>query len=128
MIKRELLRFSISGASSVAIAYIIYRTLVYGGMNNNVSYGVAYVIGLSLSYLVNKLWTFESKISSRRTFMSFSLLQIITLLASTIVNSKVLAEMQNTLFVHELAFVFGIATSTTLNFIGLKYFVFRSSP
>jgi putative flippase GtrA len=127
VIKRELVRFALVGVATVTIAYIIYRTLVFFGLDRDISNGIAYAVGVCISFFLNKSWTFSNKKRSHQVIIQFLVLHIFSLFACVFVNSIAFTELTNEPFRVEIAFIFGIATSTLLNFIGMKYFVFRKS-
>ena len=127
MIKKEVLRFSIVGVSTVTVAYIIYRTLVFYGINRDISNGLAYCFGVCLSFFANKSWTFNSKKKSHQVLVQFLILHVFSLFACVFINSIAFINLANNIFRVEIAFLLGIATSTLLNFIGMKYFVFKKS-
>lgn len=127
MIKREVLRFSLVGISTVTVAYIIYRTLVFSGLDRDISNGLAYGFGVFLSFFANKYWTFKNKKKSHQVLVQFLILHVFSLFACVFINSIAFINLANNIFRFEIAFLLGIATSTLLNFIGMKYFVFRKS-
>jgi putative flippase GtrA len=127
VIEKEVLRFSLVGVSTVTVAYIIYRTLVFTGMDRDISNGLAYGFGVCLSYFANKYWTFNNKKKNHQVLVQFLILHVFSLFACVFINSIAFINLSNNIFRVELAFFLGIATSTLLNFIGMKYFVFKKS-
>jgi putative flippase GtrA len=125
VIKKEIFRFAIVGISTVAIGYLIYRCLSYLGLNKEISNGIAYCCGVVISFFANRSWTFNSESSSSIT-LRFLYLHGASLLACVFINSTAYYLLAETPFKFEIAFLFGIMTSTLMNFIGMKFFVFTS--
>jgi putative flippase GtrA len=127
MIRRELIFFILNGIVSVIIAYVIYRSLVYqGALGVNASNGVAYVSGMAFGFFANRKWAFQDRqmVSGGKIFRYISL-HAFTLFVNIFVNSfmlKLVYGMFNDILI---SFLVAISTSTILNFIGLKYFVFN---
>lgn len=124
MIRRELLRFALVGIAAVALAYVIYRGLLLLGVSVNMANGIAYVVGTMLSFVANKTWTFLNDASISHSIGKFVVLHVGSLLANILVNATALSLLINKLYSVELAFLSGIAVSTVVNFIGMKFFVF----
>ncbi|AUP79384.1 GtrA family protein [Flavivirga eckloniae] len=123
-IKKQLLRFVCVGVLAVFVDFIVYFMFVE---LTDIKYAVAKFIsffsGTIVSYLINKLWTFEQKQRSPKQFWMFMILYIITLGVNVTVNTMVLSILKNTL----LAFLCATGTSTILNFMGQKYWVFKEN-
>lgn len=58
---RQLARYGVVGVTSNLTTYGIFLGLYYLGMPPVIATGVVYVIGVCISYVVNRNWTFESK-------------------------------------------------------------------
>lgn len=118
--KKELMRFLIGGGSAVAADYIIYMLLLRAGMAMSVSKAVSYVCGAIVGFVINKIWTFESKGFSKMEIMRYILLYVVSACVNAGVNRMVMfvANMQL------LAFLCATGVSTVLNFLGQKFFVF----
>ena len=118
---KEILKFLIGGGSAVIVDYIVYQLLMYIGASISISKAISYITGASVGFLINKLWTFESKHFSSLEIIKYILLYACSACANTIVNKFVLW-----LFCWELfAFLCATGTSTIMNFIGQKFFVFK---
>lgn len=132
--KRELLRFLVSGFTAVAIDLGVYFLLVII-MNTNLAKGISFISGTFVAFILNKYWTFEVKERSYAEIVKFIILYAITLSINIAVNKIVLnmALKMDLDFgfriipkAYIIAFLFATATSTILNFIGQKFWVFKS--
>jgi putative flippase GtrA len=85
------------------------------------SKSASFVCGSIVGYIINKLWTFESKKFSAGEIIRYALLYCSTLLINTGVNQIAIQILNQKLW----AFVPATGVSTILNFLGQKFFVFR---
>lgn len=118
--KKELLRFLVGGGSAVVTDYIVYRMLLYFGIDMSVSKAVSYVSGAAIGFVINKLWTFESKGFSKMEIVRYIMLYAVSACANAGVNKLVMFIVNIQIF----AFLCATGVSTVLNFIGQKFFVF----
>jgi len=121
MLKKELLRFLVAGFSAVGTDASTYA-LMLNWLDESLSKGISFVLGSIVAFIINKYWTFESKSLSINEMVKFSFLYIFTLFVNVTVNHTVLViESQWLLF----AFLMATGASTVLNFLGMKFWVFR---
>ena len=118
--KKELLRFLVGGGSAVIMDFIAYKILLYIGINMPVSKAVSYICGAAVGFIINKLWTFESKKFSETEIMKYILLYMVSAVVNTGVNKLIMGIFK----VQILAFLYATGVSTVLNFLGQKFFVF----
>ncbi len=118
---RELLRFLVGGGSAVAVDFLSYRLLLLLGLAVNPAKAVSYVLGAAVGFLINKLWTFESKRFEPLEIVRYIALYAVSAAANTLVNHLVLGWLGYGL----LAFLAATGVSTVMNFLGQKFFVFR---
>lgn len=119
--KKELIRFLVGGGSAVMVDYIIYRFFMQAGLDRNFAKAISFIGGSIVGFIINKLWTFESKRFSRQEIIKYIILYSCTSAINTEVNRLVLLVAA----VELLAFLCATGASTVLNFIGQKYFVFK---
>ncbi len=86
-----------------------------------------FVIGTLFAYFANRFWTFNNNLYARGSFWRFIILYSITLAANVIVNSVTLQNLTNTTSSLQKAFLLATAVSALLNFLGLKFFVFKNN-
>lgn len=87
-----------------------------------VSKTVSFLTGTLFAYFANKLWTFEKKERDHVEMLSFLILYGTTLVINVGVNQLTLWILPDWI---GLAFLAATGTSTILNFIGQKWWVFR---
>lgn len=116
---KELLKFLIGGGTAVLVDAVVYA-LLKQIISISTAKTSSYIAGAIVGFLINKFWTFESKGGNIDEIWKYALLYLFSALANTIVNHVVLCIVTNVLF----AFLCATATSTVINFIGQKFFVF----
>jgi putative flippase GtrA len=124
VLRKELLRFATVGVVSVAISYVVYRALIFAAIGKDLSNGLAYCAALCLSFFANRSWTFGSREIGPTAIVRFVALHVLSLFACIFVNSVTLNRLSNITGGLEAAFIFGVGTSATINFIGMRRWVF----
>jgi len=120
---KELLRFLVGGGSAVLVDYTGYRFLLFLNVDLFIAKAVSFICGAIVGFIINKLWTFESKKFVKEEILKYIILYSITALINTGVNKVVLELLGLQLF----AFLCATGVSTLLNFLGQKFFVFYRS-
>jgi len=119
--QQELIRFLFTGILAVATDFASYFLLVeyYPA---DVAKAVSFVLGSVIAFTLNKIWTFESDAATAPALVQFSLLYAMTFFANVAVNHVVLVWLVD---IRLIGFLCATATSTVLNFIGMKFWVFK---
>ena len=120
----EVIKFLIVGGVATTFNYGIFYILLITGINYVISSGIGYVSGIALGYIFNKVWAFEyNKNHSAHLIINYLILYISTLL----INVFSLWVMVECLYINVLiANIIAIGISTALNFLGLKFIVFKN--
>ena len=129
MIKKELTVFVVVGVITVLIDFIVYIVLVEFRLSDvNVAKGVGFVSGTIFSYFMHRIWTFGHKTHKPGTVWRYVLLYMSTLGVNVSINSFILIFLLEFQFIILLAFLIATGASTIVNFIGMKWFVFKETP
>lgn len=120
---KEILKFCVGGGSAVITDYAIYALLSYLGVETWAAKTVSYIAGAVVGFVINKLWTFESKKFRSDEMIKYILLYVFSAGVNSIVNSLILKLFD----IRIVAFLAATGTSTIINFLGQKFFVFRKS-
>ena len=129
MIKPELAIFLVVGATTVLVDFVSYRGLIrFGGMDVGIAKAAGFLIGTLFAYYANRYWTFGHKSHAQGAALRFVVLYTSTLGANVIINSLVLKLIGNEFAAIQLAFLISTVVSASINFIGMKAFVFRQRP
>jgi putative flippase GtrA len=128
MIKKELSVFVMVGVTTVLIDFIVYNALVEFRLSDvNMAKGIGFVSGTIFSYFMHKIWTFGHKKHESGTVWRYVLLYMSTLWVNVSINAFVLNVIYEFKYIILLAFLIATGASTILNFIGMKWFVFKES-
>jgi putative flippase GtrA len=127
LIKKEIKMFIVIGICTVIIDYLTYSSiLTYTALNKEKAKGLGFVAGTLFAYFGNRSLTFSKKTHRKKSFMYFSTLYLMTLFLNILINSFVLKIIGESYLGYKIAFLIATAFSATLNFFGMKFFVFKS--
>jgi len=129
MIQRELAIFLVVGASTVFVDFIIYRGILgFQFMEVDMAKATGFLVGTLFAYFANRFWTFGHKSHITGSAWRFSALYLSTLGANVLINALALKLLADVAAFFQLAFLLATGVSACLNFLGMKFFVFRSIP
>ena len=117
---KEILKFLVGGGSAVVVDALFYAILK-AYIDFSVAKAISYILGAFVGFIINKLWTFESKKFKAAEIYKYIILYACSALANTGVNKFVIWVIPSTVF----AFLCATGTSTVMNFLGQKFLVFR---
>lgn len=144
MLKKQIIVFIILGILTVIIDYIVYNSLLYTLRDKEISdlyidifpKALGFLSGTIFAYFANKYITFKNQKYYGKTLFKFITLYIMTLLINVLVNSSTINILylinieSNSVIkidvndIYLFAFLAATGFSATLNFIGMKWFVF----
>lgn len=128
MIRREVGVFLVVGVLTVCVDFLTYRTLSWTAwFGTDVAKAVGFLTGTLFAYFANRHWTFGARHHSPGAPVRFAALYLLTLGANVIVNAAILGELSATAAAIQVAFLCATGVSATINFFGMKFFVFRPS-
>ena len=132
--KNELIKFIISGCCAVATDMLGYYLLSLF-LPLSISKAVSFLAGTGVAYFMNKYYTFGRKEKSFEEVRNFIFLYLFSLAANVLVNKISLllcpvifanvSIINNFETIKVFAFVAATGTSTVINFIGQKFWVFK---
>jgi putative flippase GtrA len=129
MIKRELSIFLVVGSLTVLVDYLSYRSLVWSGLLGvDIAKATGFLVGTVFAYFANRIWTFGHKSHAPGSAWRFTVLYAATLGANVFVNALALAVLADVTAAIQMSFLLATGVSATLNFLGMKLFVFKSPP
>ncbi len=129
MIHREAGVFLVVGCITVLIDFTSYTLLQsWTGLPVDVAKGLGFLIGTAFAYFANRHWTFGHKEPERGSAWRFAVLYGITLAFNVLVNATSLYALQGMVWSRQGAFLLATGVSAFLNFLGMKYLVFRQRP
>jgi putative flippase GtrA len=126
-VNAELARFLVVGVTAVAIDFATYRLLLAASMGVALAKALGFVAGAIFAYIANRDWTFRAA-GGTWVLLRFSLLYAASLGCNVAANAGVLAVLPPGEIGRLAAFVSATLLSATINFVGMKFLVFRPSP
>lgn len=117
---KEILKFLVGGGSAVIVDGLLYMFLKQY-MNLSGAKAISYVTGAVVGFIINKLWTFESKKFKVMEVYKYIILYVCSAFVNTVINRLILYMFSSTVF----AFLCATGSSTVINFLGQKFFVFK---
>ncbi len=119
----QLLRFIIVGIFNTIIGLSVIYVLIYFGFNNYISNIFGYLVGLSISFILNKYYVFNTQNNNQIVHKQFVKFILIFLIAYS-VNITALFITLNYVSNYTAQFIAMIAY-TVINFILNKYITFK---
>jgi putative flippase GtrA len=129
MISRELRIFLVVGMLTVLLDYSTYHGLLsIEAMPVRLAKGAGFLAGTIFSYVANRLWTFGTHRPQEGSLIRFATLYALTLGANVMINDAALYLLSSFPAAKQIAFVIATGVSAVLNFVGMKWFVFKTRP
>ncbi|HIF36755.1 MAG TPA: GtrA family protein [Candidatus Thioglobus sp.] len=119
-------RFLLVGSTTVLIDFSVYVVLLLIEVEISIAKGVSFSVGAIFSYFANRKYTFKSQRKNTLGFISFSILYGLTLAVNVGANELVLFALDETQLFIIFAFLVATGLSAALNYLGMKYVVFKS--
>lgn len=121
--RKQLGKFLVAGLAAVSTDLLLYYLLI-AGLGHSPAKAISFLSGTCVAYVLNKYWTFERDRHSYAEMARFGALYAGTLAANVAVNKASLIMFPSGVF---FAFLCATGTSTVLNFIGQKWWVFSNN-
>lgn len=123
-ISKQLKRFLVTGISATLIDLTCYSAFLYLGMGFMLAKGGSFLCAVSFAYLGHRSWTFMSHGSSSR-LAAFSMLYLSALVINNVINLSMLETFGKEIEGISISFVIATGITATMNFIVMKFFIFR---
>lgn len=128
MIRKELAVFLVVGTSTVVVDYATYMALLkWASMAVDPAKGLGFLTGTVYAYFANRIGTFGHQQHAAGSAKRFALLYALTLGANVLINAGVLRLLGEWGMARQLAFFMATGVSATLNFLGMKLYVFQAA-
>jgi putative flippase GtrA len=129
----QLIRFALIGGFCALIDFGVYQLLRAVGMDSSpwedVARAISFVAGTTTAFFLNRRFTFSG---GRKTgagqIGGFVLLYSVTFFVTVGMNHWMLDLLPESSWKSSLAWVISQATATVINFVMLKWVVFRETP
>lgn len=127
--RREAVIFLVVGSLTVLLDFLTYRGLVWTALLGiDAAKAAGFLTGMAFAYFANRVWTFGHARQAAGSAPRFVALYTLTLGANVLINALVLIACAGFAGAVGIAFLLATGTSAVLNFIGMKFFVFRTLP
>lgn len=125
MLRKEIRIFLVVGVLTVAIDYAFYQLLLQvESLPLTIAKAFGFLAGTIFSYCANRYWTFSQRHPLRNSIIRFYILYGLTLGLNVISNSLIMDLFSYVNYVMQFAFIVATGLSATINFIGMRFFVF----
>lgn len=121
----QLSRFFVVGVFAVVIDFLVYRLLLLAAIGLSPAKGMSFCTGAVFSYFANERFTFRTR-GNRLAFSRFWAVYLVSLAVNVSVNAVAVALLAGVPFAITLAFLVATGVTASLNFVGMKFLVFRS--
>ncbi|WP_020668852.1 GtrA family protein [Amycolatopsis nigrescens] len=129
----QLVRFALIGGFCAVLDFGVYQGLRALGMDMtpwvDVARAISFVVGTTTAYFLNRKFTFSAGGKSGAGQVGgFVLLYTVTFFVAVGMNRWMLYLLPDSTWKTTLGWVVSQATATTINFVMLKWVVFREKP
>jgi putative flippase GtrA len=130
-VKHELVRYLVSGSTAVCTDMLTY-TLLWPKLGPSPAKTISFVTATVVAFFLNKFWTFKQTEHSWPEMFKFGALYSVSLIANVAVNRTALYLIQYHITQllgvdYQLSWLLATGTSTVLNYIGQKFWVFKKA-
>lgn len=115
--KREILLFLIVGAIATLVDFFVYFVLVDFEVSKEMAKSISFLSGVLVGYLGNSNITFHGAVSRPARYL---FVYSLSLPVNVFINSITYSVSESGL----MSWILATASSTTLNYLGLRHFVF----
>jgi putative flippase GtrA len=122
----EIKRFLIVGTITVLIDLTTYSSLLMLDVDTYLAKGVSFNIGAIFAFFANQRFTFNYQPEGNSRFILFLILYVTTLILNVSLNEFILLSIGISSLTLFMAFIITTSLSSSLNFIGMKYLVFKN--
>lgn len=128
MMRKQAAIFLVVGGLTAGVDYVCYLSIVWAELfSPNVAKGIGFLTGSIFAFYANRFWTFGHGPQNSLRGLGFFLLYGSTMAVNIFINAKVLDLLGTVNGAVQIAFITATAMSATLNFLGMKFFVFSRS-
>ena len=121
MLQKQALRFLAVGAFTALVDFASYRLLLALDLPITPAKAIGFVLGTTLSYLLNRAWTFGA---GQHAVGRFLVLYAVTLVVNVAVNAAAVAALADVAGRITIAWLVAQAVASALNFLGMRSYVF----
>ena len=139
-LNKQVVKFTMIGVLAVLVDLSCYYLLLnlipeklFGfASNESVAKTISFLCGMSVTYTLNKLWTWKARDRSNKRMAKFGALYGFSLVMNVAINATALFLLHHFAYIIDLpnkyfiAFIAATGSSAVMNFIGQKFWVFKN--
>ena len=123
LLRKQFIKFVIVGIINTSISFVTFFLLTkFFLINDKIANIISYIVGVINSFILNKLWTFESKIFSFKELLLFGFFFLISfglqILTYTLLKDKL------HIYIY-FSYFLGMIVYTLTNFLLNKFITFK---
>lgn len=119
----QLRRFLITGGISTVISYSVFLFGIHAlSLHYILANILAFCVSITFSYHFNKRWSFEVAKQQKSHLGRYLCLYLTTLVVGSAILKITIGYLS---IIPEIAFIISLCFTTTINFLGTKFFVFK---
>ena len=122
--KYQIIKFIVSGLTATCINFVVFNSFYLIFKNIVLASFLGYSIGLISSFIFAKIWVFKDN-SQKRIFKSLFIFCLIYFLGG-LEMSLIIFFLHPIVYSYEVAWLFGVIIGALNNYLGSKYFLFKS--
>jgi putative flippase GtrA len=137
--QKQLIKFTLIGFTAVGVDFVVYNELMelfapeqdFDEFKDRIivlSKALSFICGTTVTYTLNKYWTWRQRDRSRKRLAKFVMLYAVSWGANVMVNIFGIKLLPDPVFIFKLkdfAFLMATGTSVVINFVGQKFWVFK---
>jgi putative flippase GtrA len=120
----QLTRFVLVGGGAAVVDYSSYQALLALGLWVHLAKALAFILGTTTAYLINRRWTFQAAHSHAR-LIAVCVLYALTFAVQVGINYFFYMQFESQPWRVPVAFVIAQGTATVINFIVQRSLIFR---
>ena len=128
IIYHNFIKFFIVGCIGFVIDISIYFLLLNEGYASFISKGLSFICSVIICYFLNSYFTFNRARMGSLKFFKYSAVYLFSFFVNMVSNEYMLMEINKTSlneYSYMIAFIWATFLSLIINFLGLRYYVFR---
>jgi len=118
----QIFRYILVGIISNIALFLLYLTLTYFGLEHKLSMSLLYITGVTQTFAINKIWTFENSVAIKPALNRYAVAYGIGYMVNL---SALLLFVDYLLFPHQIVQGIMIIVLASFLFILQKFWVFR---
>lgn len=120
----ELIRFALVGVlNTLSGLFIIFTLMRLASVDYLLANGIGYACGITLSFFVNRFWTFQHKGSVFHSAIQWGKVTAVAYVANLCIVATAFEHFGINRFASQ---IFGVIAYSFLSYLGGKYYVFRN--